>query len=213
MRRLAVLLIGVILVGNICLADDYNPPPWERGSPGTTYQRWEFGKDNSGKTPPPDEISPEHPGVALSVVGDAPLTVWLPYDPEETDREGLWKLEDYIQIDIQNFDEDNPLKRIWIQLTYTADSDPLIYAEVPGSAETYMGSLIDEQTIPGSDYVYATFEIRIEPNPASETIYIQPWNCTAYIDEIVIDTICTPEPGTLCLLGFGALVLLRKRRV
>ena len=33
-----------------------------------------------------------------------------------------------------------------------------------------------------------------------------------FVDQIVIDTICIPEPVTVCLLGLGALALLRKRR-
>ncbi|MHC4646467.1 MAG: PEP-CTERM sorting domain-containing protein [Planctomycetota bacterium] len=61
------------------------------------------------------------------------------------------------------------------------------------------------------DYWNITYHIILEPNPASETIWVQPRDCTLYIDEIVVDTICTPEPGTLLLLGLGGMVLLRRR--
>ena len=212
MRSLTTLcaVIGVMALATTAVADDYNPPLW-RGDPYTTYQQWVFG--SSSLAPAPDDISAGHPGVALTVGDTGPATVWSPTDPTETTRTGIWRTEDWLEITIQNFPQVNPLKDIWIQLTYKAEVHPDIYAEVPGGGGPYWASLIDEQEIPGSEYVHQTWQILIEPNPASEVIYIMPGTCTGWVDQIVIDTICTvPEPTTIFLLGLGGLALLRKRR-
>lgn len=209
-RRVVICaLIGALLGVNGVWGDDYNPPDW-RGDPYTTYQQWVFG--TSSLTPPPDDMSAGHPGVALTVVDNGPATVWSATDPTETTRTGVWRTEDWIEVTIQNFEEVNPLKEIWIQLTYKAEEYPDIYAEVPGVGGPYWATLEDEETIVGSDYVHQTWQILIEPNPASEIIYILPGTCVGWVDQIVIDTICVPEPTTICLLGLGALALLRKRR-
>ena len=65
---------------------------------------------------------------------------------------------------------------------------------------------------PGSGpwYTY-NYGLTIEPNPTSETVTITVPEC-AVIDQIVVDTICIPEPGTLGLLVLGGLAVLRRRR-
>jgi hypothetical protein len=63
------------------------------------------------------------------------------------------------------------------------------------------------------------YEFIIEPNPRWEKIGLKfrrmgvegPFEVGAYIDQVVIDTIC-PEPASLALLAFGGLALLRRRR-
>ena len=50
--------------------------------------------------------------------------------------------------------------------------------------------------------------LNIEPNPAFEIVRI---DGAVMVDEIVIDTICIPEPASLALLGLGGLALMRRR--
>ena len=53
--------------------------------------------------------------------------------------------------------------------------------------------------------------LEIRPNPAGEWIYFDLVQSTN-IEEIVIKTICIPEPMTLSLLGLGGLAVIRRRR-
>jgi len=56
--------------------------------------------------------------------------------------------------------------------------------------------------------------IEIQPNPDGEWLTFELVDSTN-IEEIVIKTICMPEPATLALLGAGglAMALVRRRRV
>lgn len=213
MRRLIVVcvVIGVALTFNTALADDFNTPEW-RGDERTTYQKWEF----SGVGEPPQApANPAAPDVFQQVPGTPALSSSLLvsgnvlWKQTDMDREGVWKFEDYITVTIGNFNEAYPEKEIWVQLTYEASGVPDVYAKV--GETTYYGESVFQET--AGDYTHERWEIFIHPNPESEVIYIAPRDCTAYVDEVVIDTICrVPEPTTICLLGLGALALLRKRR-
>lgn len=200
------VLLGTVLVLNPVWADDYNPPPW-RGENNTTTQIWEFPTDTN-PSDPDSYVNPN--GTAnLTVTGDFPFTAWL---ADDKGHQGVWKFEDFIKIDIANYVIQNPYKEIWIQLTFAADGgaglSPLINT-VP--TLTGVPTLIDKQQV-DSYYWRATYSLIIEPNPDFESIYIQPRDCTMYLDELVIDTICVPEPTTICLISLGTLVLLRKRK-
>jgi hypothetical protein len=169
---------------------------------------WEFG-DNSYDLVAPDEYS-SNPTLAagtFSIDYDPPDTVW---NASWDGASGVWRLESPSNITIQlnNYENQNLFKEIWMQVTYQAAgaSEPYIYTD-PLYTEVTTSDLEAN-----GNYWNLTYHIIIEPNPASETIWIQPLDCTLYIDEIVIDTRCVPEPTTICLLGLGALALLRKRR-
>jgi hypothetical protein len=212
MRRFAAfcVVLGLILIVNSAWAEDYNPPPWRDGDL-TTRSVWEF-TDGSFELVAPDVFA-ANPGVSslptFSIDNDPPSTVWVPSHQGAT---GVWRLESPgdITIDIENYDIHNPIKEIWIQMTYQAlgDGQPFIVTNPMWSEEPTTSDPADN-----GNFLNLTFHLTLEPNPARETIWIQPLDCTLYIDEIVVDTICTvPEPATICLFGLGALALLRKRK-
>jgi hypothetical protein len=56
-----------------------------------------------------------------------------------------------------------------------------------------------------------TASYRIEPNPDKELIFSY-FASGAAVDYVAVYTVCVPEPLTISLLGFGGLMLWRKRR-
>jgi len=207
-RVVFCVVMGVILVFSTAVADDYNPPDW-RGDLGTTYAKWSFDDGTNPSGPETGWVNP-FGAPTLEVTGQLPLTEWK---ADDLGHQGVWKFEDYIQIEIANYDIDNPIKEIWIQVTYQADSIgqglPLEISTNPGLTSI---ELVDQEAV-DAFYYSETYSVILSPNPSFETIFIEPRNCTAYVDQVVIDTICTvPEPASVCLLGLGGLALLRKRR-
>jgi hypothetical protein len=210
MMRKFVFVFAALVVAlafNNAWAEDLNPPQW-RGQENTTYQQWEFG--DASLNPTPDYASDPYPlgAPVVAIPDDWPDTA---HQASYLDMEGVWRLESpegQIQVTIQNFPDDNLFKYIWMQITYAAEEGaPPVVLTNPGWTQM----IVSDPVLMG-DHYYVTYDITLEPNPPSEVIVIQPDACTTYIDEIVIDTICIPEPVTVCFLGLGALVLLRKRR-
>ena len=101
-------------------------------------------------------------------------------------------------------------KEIWLQITYSAGSiDRKPEFQTLPSYESFE---YIQETVVDELYYHDVFKITLVPNPTEEWIAIIPRDCTLYIDEIVVDTICIPEPTTMCLLAFGGLLLRRKLR-
>ena len=115
-----------------------------------------------------------------------------------------------------------PEKLVWLQITYFLAGAPgaayatdlvpsgsEIVTVVPGSEVAY--------GVPGeTDWFYYEKMWSIQPQPAGEVITATidlPAGAVLAMDEVVVDTVCIPEPVTLSLLGVGAfLPLLRRRR-
>jgi len=207
MRYAAAVTTGVLFL--LCavpsLAEDLNSPGWRTDPPGqetTTYQAWEFGTDDNPVNP---DVDLNAFGTAVaSLTGSFPVTRW---HAAHEGRTGVWQFDDYILLDVPNSPEPNEYKDIWIQLTFLAEegADPEILSQ-PYASEV---EIVDHVQL-SDTWIHGTYRVRIEPNPASELVYIMPRDCTLFVDEIVVDTICIPEPASLALLVCGALVWRRR---
>jgi len=109
-----------------------------------------------------------------TVVGTYPNDLWMAYDPYAPAYQGLWVIENRMELFLPNSPIPNPYKEIWLQITYFADKqrDPLIVTN-PASAAF---DPIDKQDLTDG-YVRATYSILLESNPTEETVYIMPWDC------------------------------------
>jgi len=225
------LYLGAIVLlcfAPLAMAVDYwgGPPPetWNRHDPGSTFQHWHFATGMECSTP---ELFDNPHGCPIAEIDD--LTGWEYGDWEAPPEMGGPIVSGWhaiaagggsITLTIPNTPDPNAIKYLFIQLTSSkAPSDVSVAGSGPATSYTSGTFPTGRSQIqwpapgpyPGSGpwYTY-NYGLTIEPNPTSETITITVPECTV-IDQIVVDTICIPEPASLGLLVLGSLALLRRR--
>jgi hypothetical protein len=212
MKNLVVLAVLAVSICNftvgLAFAEDLNPAPF-RGQDGTTYARWEFLTPDA--QPIPDE--------QVNPYGTAAMQIWpgvgQEYWPVWGGRDGVWPLSGTAEIGIDNRPEQLPYKDIWVQLTWTEqvpDVVPLVWETISGIEAELVDDILLNPTgeAPPADgfWHHSTYLIHIEPNPDFEIIRI---DGAIMVDELVIDTICIPEPCSIALLAMGGMALLRRK--
>ncbi len=182
-------------------ADDLNPPAW-RDASRSTLQIWEFSLNDVNPLPDITTNPFPQPADVMPFAGDSWLDVYQ-------GRQGVWPLSGEIYVPIWNYPEPLDEKRIWIQLTWrTKGSGPLLEASVPGGPMVD-GSQIGDTILLPDGWNHSTYEIVLTPNPPEELVHIYG---AIYLDEMVIDTICIPEPATMFLMAMGGFIALSKRK-
>lgn len=214
MRALVAVAALLALAAPAALAEDLYPPDW-RGDPGSTFQHWTF--DAAPADPyyiPPDIVDNPFgdPAIVDSYGGDS---VW--YDTFEG-HQGVQHFWWDFWIDLPNDPEPRPEKEILVQFTYYED-DPGTWDHGTPTIDdvfitegTFDISVVQELDLGGGWY-YSQWAIHIEPNPDFESIHVIAADgySELTLDQIVVDTICIPEPASLALLALGGLALLRRR--
>ena len=145
------------------------------------------------------------------LVTPTPGAGWIDMD-QAAGRIGIWPLSGWIDVIVDNHEPPNDFKWVWLQLTWKPQelgAVPSVYDIEPLADPRYPVTLVDMKQL-GDQWFHSTYEWRIYPNPVDEILKIEG---SIFVDELVIDTWCIPEPTPLVLLVLGSLVFFRRRRI
>jgi hypothetical protein len=131
--------------------------------------------------------------------------------------------DDYgrITFHLDNWERPWPVKHVYVELVYKRiiryyEQEFGQHFITPSGTNQYTKSWSKVDDLGGGSYRLSRW-VEFQPNqPWEEPIlyvtdpYDEPQ--AFYLDSVHIATECVPEPATVCLLGFGALGLLKKRR-
>jgi len=212
---LCISLLCMSVVSSACVVinnglnppfSDLNPPSW-RGQDGSTFARWEF--TDSSLTPQWDE-GRNYYGQTIINVYPASGHSWV---EQKNGAIGIWPLCGRIVVDIDNRPTEGPEKWIQIQLVWT----PKYGVAKPGISITDNQNLKRTGFVPSIEmsmpdrlqWTYSVYNVIWPYNPTKERIEI--FN-SIYVDALIIDTLCLPEPSTYCILAAGAVFFYRVRK-
>ena len=224
--RLFAVVSMMLLMSTQTLADDLTPPPWSRdgASNFTTAAEWDFTvndgtnyvADGSSVTTVNGDGGGGFPP-QMSAGGDIG---WVTYN------DGGWQGgiggtgPGSLNFRIANWIDDEPLKIVWMQMTYAPDpvsgGSPFIefiIADDPLPITRTEQVSVTEGPISGDALGrWHKLEVwEIEPNPDFESIQIVVLEGVT-VDQVVIDTISTvPEPTGLAMITAAGLLLARRR--
>ena len=174
--------------------------PWERGDDGSTWQQWDFSSNSTSPSPDAGSNPYGTPVMTVKPIGD-----WIP-------GPGAWPLSGEIDIFIPNRPQPLERKEIWLQLTWQPggnDQSPTMPDEPWVAVTPFQRMEMYRTDTTPNTWTHSLFEITIWPNPPEEWITIKG---DILVDQVIIDTICIPEPATVFLLGMGGLVTLTRKR-
>jgi hypothetical protein len=217
--------IGKIALGTALLAslvplataDDLVPPPWVRGSDRTTTQEWEFNTPNDIFGHP---IGPFGNPYGTAQVINPTAFVWFPDDStfnptNPNPRTGVVCIGPggILKFLIPNQEDLTFQKLLWAQITWWADpgSNVVVTPLAPAPNE---GSIVVRTPL-GAGWFHTTARFTLAQQPAFEEFWVRNFTSdNIYVDQLVIDTKCVPEPASLAALILGiAGLAVRGRRI
>jgi hypothetical protein len=199
----------VAVAGSPVLAADWFPADF-RGEPGSIYALWNF---NTPANPSPyDELN-------IVPLEDFPLFPIIP--TADVTNMAWWGAADFagwisltegsiLNFNMPNFIDFEPLKKLWIQITYLPLFDPEDYPFVAAIEANdneigfVLGELVGSYTIPQLGYRVESWEITPNPDFELVQIYIPQW---VLVDQVIIDTQSVPELSSAMLFSAASVVL------
>ena len=198
MRSMVIALVLTAAFVTLALADDFMSPDW-RGDPLTVMVEWDFVNDFN---PDPYNILPDQ----LVTVGDGGIhELGTAFTHAHASDTVIWgddgaahtaELPGQIDFFLVNWIDEYEFKHIWIQLTFSGLGVPFVSGVVGPNPDT------NDWTDPTYGQLVYPIEVdpnhRLEywlliPNPDREHVYVDLPPFTT-LEQIVIDTISTPEP-------------------
>jgi hypothetical protein len=213
MKKLICILATIVLISTASLtsADAIQSLGWwNEGAVGSTHQYWDFTPGyvrfnlGDGYTASPENVINPDPLKVLATI--SPGGAW--------DGNSLFTgFYIYVNLELPNYDVLNPYKEIWVDLGNAVVAPGSIALSAAGHDMNTTDYRCEVLSGPGPSGV-AEFGVKIWPNPEIEKIgfLIPGTTAPAVLDYIHVDTICIPEPATICILGFGALSLIRRKK-
>lgn len=206
--RMHLLVIAVlVLTAAVPAFANFTAPV--RGQFNSSFGEWEFDTNAY----PPQYNDGHFPFSGVPYVDLIPQfgSSWI---DQMDDRQGIWSLGEIATL-FQNGPATDPgtFKVIYVQVIWKAQGEldkPLI--SIQGHSEDLQ--YYDEQDVPimeftlDNDWKHSVYQLGIFPNPVFENIVVEG---SIYIDEMIIDTQCIPEPASLAILGMGAVFLLHRK--
>ena len=212
-----IVLIGGLALGlaGPAMGEDLWDPPWDLSLPNQTEQAWECREDPVFTGEP---IWPTPP--YNNPYGEPYLTFQCdveiehipgPHDPATVIPTWHVSGPGGIDITIENNPDPNMYKLIFWQIT--SDKSPTPTGDPPTTTPpgTSLPAPYPHTQWPVDNWYTYNGLLKITPNPEREVIHFELAESTN-IEEIVINTICVPEPATMGLLVLGAASLVRRRR-
>ncbi len=227
MARLLTLALLLVFCVGVAQADDVFPPDW-RGNFGTVTAGWDFfGPEGLG---PRTLLQTEAQLIQANPGGFAEVYPSRCYfNSQVYVHDQLWQRQSVLEVNaggtlsfaLSNY-EGGPEKTLLMQITFRPGygapmnfdvgaypSDP---GDPPWTLPDTVSAVVLDSFLHDDGWQTNQYGLTFEPNPRFEGFGINFTEYPAFIDQVVIDTWCVPEPASLwLLLCVGAGALTRRR--
>ena len=213
MSRIFIVSVLVIGLAGPLAAMDLNDPPWDMTLPNQTSQAWECCSSSPLVDIEPTVMDNPYGGPDGPLMNGAFDEIQWILGPEGSDEIATWHVGEPGGVDIwiPNNPDPDLYKLIFWQVTSDKSPTPVGDPPTTNPPSTSVPTGIAHTQWPNSTWYTYNGMLKIVPNPEGETIHFD-FLASTNIEEIVIDTVCVPEPATIGLLAMGAVALLRRRR-